>query len=104
MPQGCYMGKQGGKNGNVAYQIDRDDELNRMHVNFSPYGQPGDLWVRSKGRISLNFNYKINFEEFRTKLCMCSHKYVIKHIKRIYHCVAWVMPQGWDFGCRVSKT
>ena len=43
-----------------------------MQVNFLPYGQPGDLWVRSKGRISLNFNYKINFEDFRTKLCVFS--------------------------------
>ena len=48
-----------------------------MQVNFSPYGQPGDLWVRSKGRISLNFNYKINFEDFCTKLCVCSHNNVI---------------------------
>ena len=74
-----------------------------MQVNFSPYGQPGDLWLRSKGRISLNFNYKINFEDFCTKLCVCSHKYVIKHIKRIYHCVAWVMPQGGTWGGGFQK-
>ena len=53
---------KGVKNGHVAYQIDTADESNRMQVNFSPYGQPGDLGVRSKGRISLNFNYKIKFK------------------------------------------
>ena len=37
-----------------------------MQVNFSPYGQPGDL-----GRVSLNFNYKINFKDFCTKFCVC---------------------------------
>ena len=76
-----------------------------MQVNFSPYGEPGDLGVRSKGRMSFNFNYKIKFKDLCTKLCMCSHKYIIKHMKRNYHCVAWVMPQGGgDLGCWVSKT
>ena len=34
------------KNGNVAYQIDGDDEQNRMHVKFSSWGETGDLVVR----------------------------------------------------------
>ena len=29
---------------------------------------------RSKGQISLNFNYRVNFSDFLTKLCMSSHK------------------------------
>ena len=36
----------------VAYQIDRDDEQNRMQVKFSPEGQTGDLRVWSKVQIS----------------------------------------------------
>ena len=36
------------KHGHVAYQIDEDDEQNRMQVKFSSYGQTGDLGVRSK--------------------------------------------------------
>ena len=32
---------------------------------------PGDA---SKGKISLYFNYKVNFRDFYTKLCLCSHK------------------------------
>ena len=31
------------KYGQVAYQLDGDDEQNRMQVKFSPYGQTGDL-------------------------------------------------------------
>ena len=60
MGHGEAEGAKGVKNSQVAYQIDIDYELNRMQVNFPPYGQPGDLGGgRSKGRISLNFNYKI---------------------------------------------
>ena len=49
----CRLGHGGQKNfffkhSHVAYQIDGDDEQNRMQVKFSSYGQTGDLWVRSK--------------------------------------------------------
>ena len=43
------------KHGHVAYQIDGDDELNRMQVKFSSYGHTVDLGVRSKGQILLKF-------------------------------------------------
>ena len=36
------------KHGHVAYQINEDDEQNRMQVEFSSSGQTGDLGVRSK--------------------------------------------------------
>ena len=39
------------KPGQLAYRIDGDDEQNRMQVQFLPYGQTGDLGVRSKGQI-----------------------------------------------------
>ena len=58
----------------LAYQIDGDDEQNRMQVEFSSYGQTGDLGVRSKGQISLNFGYHVNFKDFYTKLCVCFQK------------------------------
>ena len=41
-------GAQVVKIGHVAYQIDKDDEQNRMKVKFSSEGQAGDLGVRSK--------------------------------------------------------
>ena len=34
----------------------------------------------SKGQISFNFNYKVNFKGFYTKLCVCSHKCKIQNI------------------------
>ena len=37
----------------------------------------------SKRHISLNVNYKINFIDFYTKLCVFSHKKYTKNIKRI---------------------
>ena len=51
------------KHGHVAYQIDRDDEQNRMQVIFSSWGETGDLGVRSKSQI-LNFDYLVNSKIF----------------------------------------
>ena len=58
------------KHGQVAYQIDGDDEQNSMHVTFSSLGQIGDLEVRSKGQISLIFCLHANFKDFYAKLCV----------------------------------
>ena len=35
------------KHGHVAYQLNGDDEQNKMQVKFSLEGQTGDLGVRS---------------------------------------------------------
>ena len=42
----------------------------------APWG-PGE---GSKGHISFNFNYKVNFKDFHTKLGVCSHKCKIQNI------------------------
>ena len=42
----------------------------------APWG-PGE---GPKGQISFNFNYKVNFKDFYTKLCVCSHKLKIQNI------------------------
>ena len=34
----------------------------------------------SKGQISFNFNYKVNFRDFYSKLCVCSHKWNVQNI------------------------
>ena len=53
----------------------------------------------SKGQISFNFNYKVNFKDFLFKtLCVFSQRKDTKHIRRDFHNRAWVMPQGWDLG------
>ena len=49
---GCPGGQFFFKHGHVAYQINGDDEQNRMQVNLSFYGQTGNLGVRSKGHVS----------------------------------------------------
>ena len=71
-----------------AYQIEGDDEYNRKQVKFH---QTGGLEVGSKGQISLNFNYNVNWKDFYTKCC-------VVHIERNFPSVAWVMRQGWDLG------
>ena len=45
-----------------------------MQVKFSSYGQTGDLGGEVKGQISINSGYRVNFKDFYTKLCVCSHK------------------------------
>ena len=52
----------------------------------------------SKGQISFNFNYS-QFQRFIYQLlCVFSQMKDTKHIRRDFHSVPWVMPQGWDFG------
>ena len=34
----------------------------------------------SKSQISFNFNYKVNFKDFYSKLCVCSQKCGIQNI------------------------
>ena len=56
-------------------------------------------WGGSKGQILFNLNYKVNFKHFYYQtLCVYSQMKDTKHIRRDFHSVAWVMPQGWDFG------
>ena len=62
------------EHGHLAYQIDGDDEQNRIQVKCSPFGQTDDLGVRSIGQISLQFSYKVNSKAIFTKLYLCSHK------------------------------
>ena len=52
------------KHSHVAYQIDGDDEQNGTQVKFLSYDQTGDLGLRSKGQISLNFDYHFNSKIF----------------------------------------
>ena len=63
------------KHGHVAYQIDGDVEQNRMQVKNLSYGQTGDLGVRSKGQISLNFDYHVNSKIFIPNfVCVLTNK------------------------------
>ena len=104
MPQGWDLGALGCpggrfflffKHGHVAYQIDGNDEQNRMYVTFSSYGQTGDLEARSKGQISLT----CQFQRFLYQtLCVLTYK-DRKHIEQNFHSVARVMPRVGTWGC-----
>ena len=62
-----------------------------------PPGAQGRSQKVKYHKISLNFNFKINFTDFFNQiLCVFSHMKDIKHIRRDFHFAAWVMPQGWD--------
>ena len=88
------------KHGHVAYQIDGDDEQNRMQVTFSSLGQTGDLGARSKGQISLT----CQFQRFLYQpLCVCSYKLKIENIEQNFHSVARVIPRGGTCGCLGSQ-
>ena len=53
----------------------------------------------SKGQISFNFNYKVNFKDFLYQtLRVFSQMKDTKYIRRDFHSVTWIMPQGWDLG------
>ena len=58
----------------------------------------GDLGVRSKGKISLNFGYHVNFNFLYQTLLVFSQIKDRKHIEQNFHSVAGIMPQGWDLG------
>ena len=53
----------------------------------------------SKGQISLNFNYKVNFEDFYTKLCVCYKTYQ----KRFSFCRLGHAPGVGFWGAGVPK-
>ena len=54
--------------------------------------------MRSKGQISLNFGYRVNFNFLYQTLGVLSQIKDRKHIEQNFHSVARTKPQGWDFG------
>ena len=68
-PRGQTLGRWGVPRGSkfffkhvhVAYQIDRDDEQNRMQVKFSSSSETGDLGVRSN---IIEFWWTCQFQRF----------------------------------------
>ena len=94
MPQGWDLGSFVFKHGHVAYQIDGDDEQNRMQVTFSSYGQTGDLGARSKGQKSLT--YQLQRFLYQT-VCLFSQIKYRKHIEQNFILLPGSCP-GWDLG------
>ena len=78
----------------MAYQIDGDDEQNRMQVKKSyPMIKLVTLGCGQKVKYHLISITKILYQA----LCLSQIKDT-KHIRRDFHSFARVMPQGWDFG------
>ena len=62
-------------------------------------GEGGSIFFqRSKGKISLNFRYHVNFNVLYQTLLQFSVIKDKKHIEQNFHSVAGIMPQGWDLG------
>ena len=88
------------KHGLVAYQIDGDDEKNKMQVTFISWRQTGNLGARSKGQISLS----CHFQRFLYQtLCVFSQIKDRKHIELNFYSVAKVMRRGGTAGCWGSQ-
>ena len=59
--------------------------------------------MRSKGGISLNFDYHVNSKILYQTLCGFLQIKDRKHIEQNFHFVIGVMPQGLDFGLLVGS-
>ena len=58
---------------------------------------------RGEAKRSNNIKFQLQSQFLRflnQTLCFFSQMKVIKRIRRDFHSVAWVMPQGWDLGYR----
>ena len=52
-----------------------------------------------QGQISLNFGYHVNFKDFYTKFCVCSHKWEIQNISdAIFILSSGSCPRGGTLG------
>ena len=62
---------------------------------------PGAL---GRGQISFNFNYKVNFKDFYSKLCVYSHKWKIQNISdRFFILLPGSCPRGGTWGYLGAK-
>ena len=67
--------------------------------NVKFFGGPGE---GSKGQIYFNFNNKVNFKDFYSKLCVCSHKWKIQNISDgIFILSPGSYPRGGTLGSKL---
>ena len=56
-------------------------------------------WGEVKGQISLNFSFDVNFNDFYTKFCVCSHKWKIQNTSDgIFILMLGSCPRGGTLG------
>ena len=69
----------------------------QQHIFFGPH--PLGPWGGAKRSNIIKSQSQCLFQRFFNKtLCVFSQLKDMKHIRRDFHSVAWVMPQGWDLG------
>ena len=69
----------------------------QQHIFLGPH--PLGPWGGAKRSNIIKSQSQSLFQRFFNKtLCVFSQLKDMKHIRRDFHSVAWVMPQGWDLG------
>ena len=110
MPQGSDLGVPGGGGGGLSGQkifflkfnhIWCVSYLHQWHMQrhnfFGP--QPLGPWGGAKRSNIIKCHTQNQFPRFLNQtLCVFSQMKDIKHFRRDFHSVAWVMPKGWDLG------
>ena len=83
----------------MVYQLDGDDEQNRMQVKFHPRVKLMSLGS-GQGSNIIKFRLPYHFQSFLYQsLCVFSQIKDRKHIEQNFHSVAKVMPRGGTVGC-----
>ena len=75
--------------------------LHQWHMQRHKFLGPNPLgpWGGAKRSNIIKSQSQSQFQRFLNQtLCVFSQLKDIKHIRRDFHSVAWVMPQGWDLG------
>ena len=106
MSQGWHLGALGVprgakkiKHGQVAYQINGDEEQNRMQLKIFILRSNLWPWDEVKRSNIIKFWLPCQFQIFLYQsLCVFSQIKDRKHIEQNFHSFAGVMPQGWDLG------
>ena len=71
----------------------------QRHIFFCPH--PLGPWGGAKRSNIIKSQSLSQFQRFLNQtLCVFSQMKDFKHIRRDFHSVPWVMPQGWDLGVR----
>ena len=102
-PGGRLGGYRGGLSGpkNFFLEIQPDlafELLTSMAHAMAQFWVPTP-WGGAKRSNIINSQSQSQFPRFLNQtLCVFSQIEDIKHIRRDFHSVAWVMPQGWDLG------
>ena len=104
MPQGWDLGYRGGLGGGGGIRNSTRFGAWVTYMNATCNGvivwvpAPWGLGEGPKGQISLNLNYKVNFKDFLTKLCVSSHKWKIYNISDKFSFGGLGHAQGCDLG------